>query len=152
MSLKTYVKLVGCMSPRSTIAEACREMKSKGIGTIVAISDDYKPIGLLTDRDIAMRVVAEGKSVDKTTVEDVMSHGVASLPEDASIKTATELMRDKGVRRIPITDENGRVTGIISFDDLLVLLGMEMGNLASAVFRGLARSPEEEAAAQHPGP
>jgi CBS domain-containing protein len=146
MSLETYVKLVGCLSPRASVTEACQEMKSKGIGTVVVVSDDYAPIGLLTDRDVVMRVVAEGRIPDSTPLEEVMSGEVITLDEGASIRTATELMRDKGIRRIPITDENGRVTGIVALDDVLVLLGMEIGNLANAIFAGLSRMPEEEAA------
>ena len=147
MSLKNYVKAVGCLSPRATVVEASQAMKSKGIGTVVVISDDYKPIGLLTDRDIIMRVVAEQKSCETTAIEEAMTSGVVSLPEDSSIQAATETMRDKGVRRIPIVDENDRVTGIVTFDDLLLLLGMEVGNLASAIMTGLSRFPEMEAGA-----
>jgi CBS domain-containing protein len=54
-------------------------------------------------------------------------------------------MRDHGVRRVVILDENGRVTGIVSFDDLLLLIGMEVGNLAASIVAGLSRAPETEA-------
>jgi CBS domain-containing protein len=151
MSLTKYVKRIGCLSPRASVLEASQEMKSKGIGTVVIISDDYRPIGLLTDRDVTMRVVAEQKSPEKTTIEEVMTTDVVSLPQDASIRAATEAMRDKGVRRIPIIDENGRVSGIVTFDDLMLLLGMEMGNLANAIVTGLARLPEVEATAWQEG-
>jgi CBS domain-containing protein len=144
MSLRRYIKRVACLSPRATVVEASQEMRSKGVGTVVVISDDYQPLGLVTDRDIATRVVAERKSPD-TPLEQVMSGDVISLPEDATIQQASEAMRDRGVRRVPITDENGRVTGLISFDDLLLLLGMEIGNLASAVFTELAHQPEHAA-------
>lgn len=76
-----------------------------------------------------------------------MTSEVVTLGEDASVRTATELMRDRGVRRLPILDENGRVTGIVALDDLVVLLGMEIGNLANAIVAGLRRLPEVEAAA-----
>jgi CBS domain-containing protein len=151
MSLTNYVKLVGCLSPRATITEAAAEMRAKGIGTVVVISDDYQPIGLITDRDVAVRVVAERKNPDQTTVESAMTRNVMTLPEDASVRTATELMRDKGVRRVPITDENGRVTGIVSFDDLLLLLGVEIGNLANAIMTEMSRSPDTPATVWQPG-
>lgn len=147
MSLQEYVKLVGCVSPRATILEASLQMRARGIGTVVVVSDDYEPIGLLTDRDITMRVVAEQRSPIATIVSEVMSSDVVSLPEEASIWKATETMRDHGVRRIPITDENGRVTGIVTLDDLALLLGMEIGNLANAIVTGLSRLPEARASA-----
>jgi signal-transduction protein with cAMP-binding, CBS, and nucleotidyltransferase domain len=149
MSLSQYVKLVGWVSPRATVVGASRQMCSRGIGTVVVVSDDYRPIGLLTDRDITMRVVAVERSTTETTVGEVMTSGVVSLSEQASIWKATEAMRDHGVRRIPITDENGRVTGIVTLDDLALLLGMEIGNLANAIVTGLSRLPEARAAAWH---
>jgi len=141
MSLKKYVKRVGCLSPRATVLDASREMKAKGIGAVVIVSDDYKPIGLLTDRDIVMRAVAEGKSPDKTTIEQVMTTDVGALSENASIEAVTELMRDRGVRRVLVLDENQRVTGLVSLDDILLLLGVEFGNVASAVFANLSALP-----------
>ncbi len=139
MSLTNFIKRVGCVSPRATIGEASREMRTRSIGAVVVILDDYKPIGLVTDRDIVMRVVADDKSPRDVRVEQVMSSGVVTLTERASIREATELMRDKGVRRIVIIDENARVTGLVSFDDLLLLLGMEIGNLANAVVSELSQ-------------
>lgn len=150
MSLGTYMKLVGCVSPRATITEASEQMKGRGIGAVVVVSDDHKAIGMLTDRDIVMRVVAEGKSPAETPVEAVMSRDVVTLPESASIRSVTELMRDKGVRRIPISDENGHIAGIVSFDDLLLLFGLEIGNLANAVVNELSRSPDAETATWAP--
>jgi len=148
MSLEGFVKRVGCVSPRASVLDASLEMRTHGIGTVVVISDDYKPIGVLTDRDIVMRAVADNKAPDKTAVETVMSGNVVTLPEDASIRAVTETMRDKGVRRVVILDENARVTGIVSFDDLLLLIGMEVGNLAASIVGGLSRPPEEATTTQ----
>ena len=145
MSLQGFIKSVGCVSPRATVLEASLEMRSKGIGTVVVVSDDYKPIGVVTDRDIVMRAVADNKAPGQTAVETVMSGNVVALSEGASIRTVTETMRDHGVRRVVILDENGRVTGIVSFDDLLLLIGMEVGNLAASIVAGLSRAAETEA-------
>jgi signal-transduction protein with cAMP-binding, CBS, and nucleotidyltransferase domain len=138
MSLRNYSKLVSCVSPRASIVQASRDMKARGIGAVVVISDDHKPIGLLTDRDVTLRVVAEGKDPEKCTVEEIMTSGVVSLPQDASLEQATELMRDHGVRRIPIVDEKGCVTGLVALDDILLLVGIELGNVASAIFKELS--------------
>jgi signal-transduction protein with cAMP-binding, CBS, and nucleotidyltransferase domain len=146
MSLKKYCKAVGCMSPRASIVEASQAMKARAIGAIVVVSDDHKPIGLLTDRDITLNVIAEGKNPQQTTVEEVMSSGIISLPEQASIEQATELMRDHGVRRIQITDDKGYVTGLISLDDILLLVGLELGNVAAALFKEFADSDKRKQA------
>lgn len=147
MSLHKYTKQVACLSPRATIYDASQAMKSKGIGAIIVVSDDDKPIGILTDRDIVMRVVAAQLRPETATIEDAMSRDLVALREDATIRRATEVMREKGVRRIPIVDAQGRVTGIVSLDDLLVEIGLEIGNLAQGIVSGLTRPAEVEAAA-----
>ncbi len=65
MSLEGFVKRVGCISPRATVLDASLEMRSRGIGTVVVISDDYKPIGVVTDRDIVTRAVADNKAATR---------------------------------------------------------------------------------------
>ena len=139
MSLTNFIKRVGCVTPRATVVEAGQKMRSRSIGAVVVISDDHKPIGLVTDRDIVMRVVADNKAPNQISVEQVMSGGVVTLPEEASLRQATELMRDKGVRRVVVIDDSGRVSGLVSFDDLLVILGMEIGNLANSVISEISK-------------
>ena len=143
MSLEKYVKSVSCLSPRASVLDASRDMKEKGIGAVVIISDDYQPIGLLTDRDLVVRVLAEGRSPEKTAVEQGMTANVAALAEGATLEQVTELMRDRGVRRVVVLDENQRVTGLVSLDDVLLLLGMELGNVAGTIFANLSAVPEE---------
>lgn len=147
MSLTNFIKRVGCVTPRATVVEAAQKMRSRSIGAVVVISDDHKPIGLVTDRDVVMRVVADNKAPNQISVEQVMSGGVVTLPEEASLRQATELMRDKGVRRIVVIDDSGRVSGLVSFDDLLVILGMEIGNLANSVISEISKELLEEPAA-----
>jgi CBS domain-containing protein len=138
MSLRRFVKTVSSVSPRATVADAAAEMKRHLVGAVVVVSDDGRPVGLLTDRDIALRVVAEERDPGRTPVEDVMTRSVASVPENATIERATEVMRDCGIRRLPIVDDDNRLVGLVSFDDVVLLLGMELGNLASAIFTGIA--------------
>ena len=132
------MKAVATVSPRSVVIDATQAMKRQDIGAVVVVSDDGKPIGVLTDRDVALRVVAEGRDPSRTPVEEVMTRGAAYLSHEASIEDASEIMRDCGVRRLPLVDASGRVDGLVSFDDLVLLLGMEMGNLASAIFMGMS--------------
>ena len=119
-------------------------MAARKIGAVVVVSDDGKAIGLLTDRDVTLRVVAEGRAPERTTVEDVMSPSVTCLSLDATIERATESMRDAGVRRLPIIDDQQHVIGLVSFDDIVLLLGMELGNLAAALFTRQSTVAENE--------
>jgi len=93
---------------------------------------------MLTDRDIVLRVIAERRDPERTTVDDVMTRGTAYLSHDASIQDATEIMRDCGMRRLPLVDAEGRVDGIVSLDDIVLLLGMELGNVSAALFANLS--------------
>ena len=138
MSLKRYVKRVTMLSPRESVSDAARSMSTHAVGAIVVVSDDGRPIGMLTDRDIVVRVLAEGRDADRTAVEEVMTHGAAYVSHDASIQDATEIMRDCGMRRLLLVDDAGRVDGIISLDDIVLLLGMELGNVSAALFANLA--------------
>lgn len=138
MSLDRFVKRVTCMSPRTNLVAACHEMAEKGIGAIVVTSDDGHPIGIITDRDVAVRVVAEGLDPTQTTVEQAMTQGIVSLPVTSSIEEVTGVMQANGIRRIPLIGRDGQVAGIVSLDDIVVQIAMELGNLANAIFLGLA--------------
>lgn len=147
MSLKDYVGPVETVSPRTPIIDAARKMKSMNIGCLVVSSDDGKPIGLMTDRDVLLRVVAEGRDLQQTTVEDAMTPTAVYLHADASLGAVTEMMASGGIRRVPIVDENNQLCGILSFDDLIVLLATELDNLKRAVQEGVRIEQETESAA-----
>jgi CBS domain-containing protein len=153
MSLKRYVKMVSTVSPRTIVSDAAQMMSTQAIGAVVVVSDDGQPIGMLTDRDIVLRVVAEHRDPERTPIEEVMTRGTAYLSDQASIQDATEIMRDCGMRRLPLVDAEGRVDGMVSLDDIVLLLGMELGNLSEALFANLSvGAVQEPIAASHPQP
>lgn len=100
-----------------TILEAARAMRGRNIGDVVV--QDGNLCGILTDRDIVVRMVAEGKDPGNTKIEAVCSRYLATLSPSASVEEAVELMRHKSVRRIPVT-EKGKVVGIVSIGDLAI--------------------------------
>ncbi len=111
-----------CCLPDITIAAAARMMRQSHVGDVVVIDDadeEREPIGILTDRDIVVEVIALGRDPATVKVSEVMTRNpvIASTSEDTSI--ALERMRAQGVRRIPIVDEDGFVFGIVTLDDLL---------------------------------
>ncbi len=142
MSLHRYSKGVNEVDSSASVTEACMRMRDHSVGALVVL-EGARPIGILTDRDVALRVVAEGRDPAQTLVEEAMSPTLYTLPDTSSLEEASELMRDHGLRRVPLTDPSGRITGLVSFDDVVLLLGMELGNLASALFKGRARELSE---------
>ncbi|MFL6239351.1 MAG: CBS domain-containing protein [Actinomycetes bacterium] len=103
--------------PGSTpLVEAAKNMKEKDIGDIIIVDGD-KLRGVVTDRDIVVRGIAEGRDPNSTKLEDVCTSDLVTLPPDASVDEAAKLMRDKAIRRIPV-EENGKPIGIISIGDV----------------------------------
>lgn len=144
MSLKPYMKSVASVLPRDTLIEASERMRARDIGCVIVLTDDGRPIGIVTDRDIVLRAIALGRDPALTTVEEVMTSPVATLPQGATLREATELMRRYGVRRVPIVDARGYVAGMLALDDVLLVLAMELGNLAAAVFNEITTEASAE--------
>ncbi|HLC43125.1 MAG TPA: CBS domain-containing protein [Methylomirabilota bacterium] len=123
----------------TTVEEAARLMRAKNIGALV-VTNNGKPKGILTDRDITVNVVARGQDPAAVHVGDVMQKNLSVIREDKGILDATRVLSQKGVRRLPVVDKKGKLHGIIALDDLLMLLGSEMGLVSAALSRGLGRA------------
>jgi CBS domain-containing protein len=106
------------IDPDAPVAGAARLMREQDIGAVV-VADDGRPVGIVTDRDIAVRVVAEGRDPRETPVRDAASGDVEAVRPDTKISDATELMRLRAVRRLPVV-EGGTIVGIVSLGDLAV--------------------------------
>lgn len=113
-------------------ATAARRMRDFRVGCVVVVRD-ARPVGIVTDRDLAVRVVAEGRDPDKTLISEIVTYEAATVPRDAGVETAVRLMSERGVRRLPIVTEDGRVTGIVTADDLTVLLTGLLGDLGAGI-------------------
>jgi CBS domain-containing protein len=104
------------------------------------VAANGKPRGVLTDRDIAVDVVARGKDPATVRVRQVMRKKPTLIRDNKGILDATRILGTKGVRRLPVVGKGGKLVGILALDDLLMLLGSEMGNIADALSRGLRRA------------
>jgi CBS domain-containing protein len=104
------------MAPTESAAAAARAMKEHGIGTVLVLADG-KLSGLLTDRDITVRVLAENRDPVTTPVGDICTTELAALGPDDDLDQAARLVRDRGVRRIPVV-QDGIPVGIVSIGDL----------------------------------
>jgi CBS domain-containing protein len=109
---------VQTISPDATIEEAAQEMRDGDFG-LLPVGDEEQLLGVITDRDIAIRAVAEGHGPD-TPVREIMSEGVISANEDDSIEEAAQIMSDHQIRRLPIVDTDQRLVGIVSLGDFAV--------------------------------
>ena len=131
-------------------AEAARLMRAHHVGSLVVLEPAEaggKPVGVVTDRDIAVGIVAVSLDAERTPVEAVMRPGVTCIHEDEGLGRAVALMRGEGVRRLPVVDANGALVGIVSADDLLELVAEELSGLAGMVGREFRRERDERAAA-----
>jgi CBS domain-containing protein len=123
-----------------TVFEATKQMRDKNVGSIVVLDLERKPIGMVTDRDIVLKVVALGKDPRSTLLQDIMSQHAALLRQDQGVFEATKIMSEKGIRRVPVVDAEGRLAGIICLDDLIMVFGEEVANIANAIAYGSYRT------------
>ena len=106
------------VSTDTNIVEAAKAFESGDFGALI-VTDGDQVAGILTDRDITVRVVAEGRDPDSTTVGDVCTKDVKTLSPDDSVEDAIELVRQEDVRRVPVV-EGAKAVGIVSIGDLAV--------------------------------
>ena len=108
-----------------SITEAARVMREYHVGNVIIVrSENGKqiPLGILTDRDIALEIVAKSTDPESLRVGDAMSYELTTVSEDDDLMQLIEIMRDKGIRRVPVVDVDETLVGIITVDDLLDLL------------------------------
>jgi CBS domain-containing protein len=133
-----------------SVAQAARLMREHHVGSIV-VADERNgrrfPIGIITDRDIAVGVVALGVDPEKRNVEGVMPAEVVCVRETDGLGRAVALMRAQGVRRLPVIDGSGALVGVLGADDVLEVLSEELYCLAGMVARGERRERGERKAA-----
>jgi len=115
-----------------TALRAARIMREQRVGSVVVVDEEQRPIGVLTDRDITVTLVAEGLSPE-TPVDEVMSHPVYAVPRDTLIFDLLRQMSRRKIHRVPVIDAERRLVGVVSVDDALMLLTTEMVNVADVM-------------------
>jgi len=106
-----------CVSERDSIRDVARIMKDQDTG-VVPVVDGKKIIGLITDRDIVVRGIAEGKDVSNVKVNEIMTKSVRSVKEDTPLNEVLDLMGNAEIRRVPVVNGNDELVGIISLGDI----------------------------------
>lgn len=141
---------VVCAPRETTAAAAAKLMREHHVGDVVVIDRadaERMPIGIVTDRDIVVEVVALGVDPNAVTLGDMMSWGqLVTAQESDSYADTLRLMHDKGVRRIPVVNAAGVLVGIISVDDLLPRFVVELSEMADLPTRGREREQQTRTA------
>jgi CBS domain-containing protein len=105
-------------------------MEARRAGCVVAVDDDGRPTGILTDRDIVLRVLRRGLDAEATTAGEIMSHEITTVREATPIITAMRRMRSHGVRRVPVVNATGQLSGIFDWNDAIRIIDAELHQAA----------------------
>jgi CBS domain-containing protein len=132
MSLAQFRKEVVTVSENDTVDCAARMMRDRGVGCLIVLREG-RPLGIVTDRDLVVRVMAEGLDPTAHPLVRFMNYDPVTLATSESIETAARRMRTRKVRRLPLVDERGQAVGIVTADDLLGLLGREIANICAGI-------------------
>ena len=120
----------------TTILEAAKLMRRHHVGSLIVV-DEKKgrrvPVGILTDRDIVVELLAVDVDLKKISVGDAMSYDLVTVTEEDDIMETVEKMRGWGVRRLPVLDHEGAIVGLLAVDDMIELIAEQMNNLAKLV-------------------
>jgi CBS domain-containing protein len=134
MSAGTICRRDVCVAELSdSVRSAAQRMRDHDVGTVVVRDERGRPAGVLTDRDIALRVVAEDRDPVATPVVEVMTVVPKCVREEATVESVLALMRAVGCRRIPVIGRDDELVGLISLDDVLELLAEEFGTIGRLV-------------------
>jgi len=126
-------KGVEWMAPTTSLAELAQTMRKHDVGAI-PIGENDRLIGMVTDRDIVVKGLANGKDASSLTARDVMTEGIVYCRANEELGDALRIMEDKKIRRLPVLDENKRMIGMLSLGDVSSAASHELaGELASAV-------------------
>lgn len=126
-----FTREVITAEPDDMIADVSIQMEKHNVGAVVVV-EQQRPVGIITDRDIAIAMGAHGLAPN-TRAQQVMTCPVATVGQHDGIAKATQRIRETAARRLPVIDEVGRLVGLVSLDDLLLLLSRELNNLAQGI-------------------
>jgi CBS domain-containing protein len=137
-TLNACTREVVFVDRETTIYQAAATMREQHVGDLVVVDSAVhtkKPVGMLTDRDIVLAVVAPRLDPAVFTVGDVMSQGVMTAPAEQDVFETVHTMRLRGVRRVPVVDKDGEIEGVFALDDFVGLLAHEMDEVAKLIYR-----------------
>lgn len=143
---RIYTRTVVSIPRSHTLQQAARLMRHYHVGALLVTEDEPdvdRAIGIVTDRDLVVQAMAEGVHPGELTVDGVMTPEIAGVTENADAHEAMVTMRDLGVRRLAVTGDGGAVVGILSLDDIVDAMSIEMENLAGVIRSERGREIEQ---------
>jgi len=124
-------RVVITADPHETVVEAARRMRDRHVGTLVVVDSERRPLGLVSDRDLVVSVLAQSPDkLDAIEVGDVMSGDLITALTNEPIEDAVKRMRTHGIRRLPVVTRDGQLEGLLAFDDLVEQFSEELAELA----------------------
>lgn len=120
------------VAPTDDLIAAAHVMREKHVGYLI-VSQSSRVVGVLTDRDIVVAVLAQEVDAHAVKVGDVMTCNPLLIDEDQSIEAVLRHMREAGVRRVPVVDRSGALTGVLSIDDVLERIAEQLINIAGSI-------------------
>jgi signal-transduction protein with cAMP-binding, CBS, and nucleotidyltransferase domain len=120
------------VTPETKVVEVADRMDLHGVGTVVVVDGERRPLGIVTDRDLMRRVVAPHRDAEKTLASDVMTPDPVTGEVDEPLERVLARMRERKVRRLPIL-RDGRVVGLVALDDVICELGRELSEVREAL-------------------
>lgn len=127
-------KGVETVSPDTPLAKVAKTMRERDVGAI-PIAANGKLVGMVTDRDITVRAVANGKDLSQTTAQDIMTKDVVCCRDSDKLRAVMNVMEEKKIRRVPVTDEEDHIVGMVSLGDISSAVS---GRLAGEVLQAVA--------------
>ncbi|GAB6067589.1 hypothetical protein JCM13664_09070 [Methylothermus subterraneus] len=137
--------------PTTPVAEVAQRMRDAHVRSVVVVEQRagptpeetlWVPVGILTDRDLALRVAAEGRPWHATTAAEVMTSGLVVAVESEDVHTAVEKMRAAGVRQLPVVDRRGALIGSLSLDDTIAMLSDSLDDMVELLQREIQKEAE----------
>ena len=120
-------------APDTPISDLAGQMRDGGVGSVVVVDGDVRPTGIVTDRDITVEAVARGRDPESVLAGDVMTPDPVTVDQDTGVRELCTAICEAGVRRMPVVDDTGGLTGLVTLDDLVVLLAQEQNDLAAVI-------------------
>jgi CBS domain-containing protein len=122
---------VATIAPDASVDDVVGVMIEDGVGSVVVV-EGGQPLGIITDRDVVIRVHGQGEAPADVVARDIMSQDLESIAPDEGLYELIRTMGEAGVRRMPVV-EDGQLVGIVTLDDVLILLGMELNAISNLI-------------------
>jgi CBS domain-containing protein len=124
---------VDTISCDDNVAAAADRMRQRTVGSLVVVDEEKHPVGIVTDRDLVIRALADAKDADTTPVVEVMTPDIVVAKDDIPIAAAVRMMREGKFRRLPVVNREGLLIGLLTLDDILMRLARELGDIGGLI-------------------